>query len=98
MHPLNIEEEFDLELDPEYEFNGKTLWIDAKFHILYGGDTYSEADWEIEWVIINIVYDGENEINLSAEDEQNLIKIMIDDTKKIERYVDSEIEDRLRWE
>ena len=94
MHPLAIDEEFDLSLDPEYEFNGKTLWVDAKFHILYGGACWEDADWEIEWVIINSVYDGENEINLSAEDEIALTRIMVESTKKIERYVESEIMDR----
>jgi len=95
MHPLNIEADFDLDIDyAQINFHGKNLLIDAQAHVIYGYVDYDETDWEFEWVMINYITD-ENGIDvvLSGEEEAELIEMMKNDTKQFENHVWSAIQD-----
>jgi hypothetical protein len=78
MHPLNIEADFDLDIDyAQINFHGKKLQIDAQAHVIYGYVDHDETDWEFEWVQINYITDEDGiDVVLSGAEEAELIEMM----------------------
>jgi hypothetical protein len=97
IHPINIETEFDLEIDyATVNFKGRTLMVDAKAHVICGYVDYDYPEWEFEWVTINYITDeAGNDIVLSVNEEAELTDIIKCRTNQFDDYVMSEIEDRL---
>jgi hypothetical protein len=95
MHPLNIEADFDLDIDyAQINFHGKKLQIDAQAHVIYGFIDHDETDWEFEWVQINYITDEDGiDVVLSGAEEAELIEMMKADYKQFESHVWSAIQD-----
>lgn len=95
MHPLNIEADFDLDIDyAQINFHGKKLQIDAQAHVIYGFIDHDETDWEFEWVQINYITDEDGiDVVLSGAEEAELIEMMKADYQQFESHVWSAIQD-----